>query len=370
MSKAAPLVITRPQRSPRFGPGATTGGINIVTSNGTQFSPGFSPVASFQAAFSKPQVSEEASPNPNALIPRPPVVHFFVCDHGNAKVKAFSDRFIELLTENGIRVFPELYLTHQPGYQVRAASFNTSSDFFFQIHSKTAGPGRVRLYIDGQPRRMTIQEAVTYIWSTWRLKCGALSKAEADSLSPERISMLLKEFADIKSEEVQIEPVQAELRNNISNGLSVNSCIEKLQSMSRILDAGRQKLFEMRLINSDWKREPGTVLSRCLPMPIISGLSAPLKEVLVSMVDQTQKKINILLNIAQNHLTTEPELISEEEEDMKEVEIPVDQQQSSSNWGLMIESIDDHQQSLSSFGDHIGSQGFMAMAPHFILDDF
>jgi hypothetical protein len=370
MSKASPHVITRPKRSTHFAPNSNAG-VSIVTSSGTQISAGFSPVASFQAVFAKPQVADEMSPNPNALVPRPPVVHFFVCDHGNAKVKAFTDQFIELLTENGIRVFPELYLTHQPGYQVRAASFDTSADFFFQIHSKTAGPGQVRLYEDGQPRRMTIQEAVLYIWTIWRLKCGALSKAEAESLSSERISLLLKEFADINGEDMKIESIQSELRNSISNGSSVRGCIEKLESVSRILDAGKMKLLESRLINSDWKREPGTVLSRCLPVPTISGLSAPLKQLLVSIVEQTQKKVGVLMNIANNHSTSEPEeKLVDEEEDLREVEIPVDRQPTTSNWSLVLESVDDHQHSLSSFNELIGSQGFMALAPNFILEDY
>ena len=176
MCAASPPVVVRPSRQ----------GMIRVETNANAGSPNqdyTSPLANFHLAFSK-SLSKE-SPNPNALQPRAPLVHFFVCDHGNAKVKSFSDNFIELLISNGIKVYPELYLTHQPGYKVRAASCITTADFFFQIHSKTAGPGHVRLYYDGQPQRMTIQEAVTHIWSTWRMKCGALTKDEVDSLSHE-----------------------------------------------------------------------------------------------------------------------------------------------------------------------------------------
>ena len=363
MSRAPPPVIERPQRHSMFrtDSGSSPGAQNRAT---------FNPLTNFQLAFSKPVSSD--SPNPNALIPRQPVVHFFVCDHGNAKVKAFTDQFIELLTENGIKVFPELYLTHQPGYQVRAASFNTTADFFFQIHSnsfKTAGPGIVRIYIDGQPQRMTTQEAILYVWSTWRLKCGALSKAETDSLTPPKILYLLEHFADIKPDSVQIEEIQKQLRDAIANGQSTTQCFNQLHTIAEILENGKNKLSEVKLINSEFKSEPGVLLSRCPNVPIVAGLSAPLKEVLISIIEQTQKKVSILISIAQNHAVNETEQFIDEEDSI-ELEIPDDQQQSTSNWGLMIESVEDHQTSLSSFGDPMGSQGFMAMAPHFILDDF
>ncbi|EAX95092.1 hypothetical protein TVAG_204340 [Trichomonas vaginalis G3] len=361
MSNKGPPVIERPQRSSP---------VRIVDKNGSpHMSANFSPLASFQAVFSKATQADNEN-NPNALTPRPPIVHFFVCDHGNAKVKAFADQFIELLVENGIRVYPELYLTHQPGYQVRAVSFNTNADYFFQIHSKTAGPGRVRLYIDGQPKRMSIQEAVVHIWSTWRLKCGALSKAEVDSLSTERLITLLGVFADIKPENVNIEPLQAELRQSILNNQSVSPVLTKLTEFTEILETGRQKVNSMRVINSEWKSEPGTVLSRCLPTQVISGLSVPLREVLLSIIDQTLRKVSTLQSIAQKYGTTE-ETRMKLEDDSPELEIIDDTPQTQTNWNLMLESTEDHHQSMPSLGDHvIGSSGFLAMAPTSILDDF
>ena len=294
---------------------------------------------------------------------------FFVCDHGNAKVKAFADQFISILIENGIKVYPEYYLTHQPGYHVRAASFNTSADFFFQIHSKTAGPGRVRLYLEGQPQRMTIQEALTYIWSMWRLKCGCLTKDEVESLSSKRALFLLQQFADIKPEDVQIETIQRDLKLAIERCSSVTHIIDRLNTVSEILLHAKGKISEYRQINTNWKQEPGTVLSRCPTAPIICGLSPPLKEVLLTIVEQTLNKVKILTSIAQNHNIVDLESETAEEE-LSEVEISEDQSQSISSWGLMIESVGDHQTSLSSFGDQIGSQGFMALAPNFLLDDF
>ena len=358
MTKARPPVIERPQRSPLVmsESAAKPQGQNTSSS---------SVLTNFQLAFAKRPQKE--NPNPNALTPRQPTVHFFVCDHGNAKVKAFSDQFIESLVQNGIKVYPELYLTHQPGYQVRAASFNTTADYFFQIHSKTAGPGRVRLYRDGQLQRMTISEAIIYIWSTWHLRCGALTKTEVDTLSDDRMVFLLEHFGDVKKENVDIEKVQKELKEAIDNGKSVKSCIEQLTSMAEVLEHGKNKISEAKLINPEFKDEPGTVLSRCPAVPIISGLSAPIKEILLSIVEQSQQKVNSLLNIAHNHLSSEPDLYHEE--DAEEVDILDDQQPTTSNWGLMLESAGDHQTSLSSFGDNIGSQGFIALAPHFLLDD-
>ena len=358
MTKPPPPVIERPRRSPLF--------MSDTSGNSSGQSPSnLNPLTNFQLAFEKKPQNE--NPHPNALTPRQPTVHFFVCDHGNAKVKAYSDQFIEVLVQNGIKVYPELYLTHQPGYQVRAASFNTTADFFFQIHSKTAGHGTVRLYLDGQPQRMTTNEAVTYIWAMWHLKCGALTKNEADSLSNERLNFLLQHFADIKKENVDIENVQKELREAISKGQSVKQCIEKLTTMSEILDHGKNKILETKLINPEFKNEPGAVLSRCPTVPIISGLSAPIREILLSIIDQSQKKVSVLISIAQNHLISEPDLLVEE--DAGEVDIPDDQQPTTFNWGLMLESAGEHQTSLSSFGDNIGSQGLLAMAPHFLLDD-
>jgi hypothetical protein len=92
-------------------------------------------------------------------------VHFFVSDHGNAKVKVLCDQFIDALTSNGISVYAERYLTHQPGYQVRVAALNSLADFFLQIHSKTTGPGHVRLYVADQSKQMTMDEAVATVWS-------------------------------------------------------------------------------------------------------------------------------------------------------------------------------------------------------------
>lgn len=137
-----------------------------------------------------------------------PVVHFFVSDHDNSKVKVLTEQFVNALLDNGINVFIEQYSTHQPGFQVRTASLLTHADFFFQIYSKTAGSGHARLFESGQPNRMTVEEAIVEIWSTWRFKNAALSPKEVNLLSNEKIICLLNEYASIEPPNMDITSIQ------------------------------------------------------------------------------------------------------------------------------------------------------------------
>ena len=193
-----------------------------------------------------------------AVIPRAPVVHLFVCDNGNTKVKALADQFVTLLTSNGIKVFAERFVTHQPGYQVSAASQNTNADFFFQIHSKTAGPGHVRLYRDGLPNRMTAEEAVAYVWSWWKVRCGALAHHEVEVAGCDKVNFLLKEFCNLGDAEKTFAGILKSVRDREP------LVFERIRDFERMLEEGRSRVVHARAVASEWPREPGEQLARCV----------------------------------------------------------------------------------------------------------
>ena len=230
-------VITRPVR----------GGHISLGNDGAQTPPAFlggpfSPVGLVQPSSVKTPSSMVQ------LVPRAPVVHFFVCDFANAKVKTFSEQFIEQLTQNGVKVYTERFMTHQPGFQVRAASLNTPADFFFQIHSKTAGRGDVRRYLNGQPRRMTREEGVAEVWAWWRLKSGALSREEVDVVSGEKMAWLLKEFADVDCEAMALDELQKSLRDAIEMRTEIRSVLDRLREIEGALVNGKMKVASMRKV--------------------------------------------------------------------------------------------------------------------------
>ena len=147
-----------------------------------------------------------------------------------------------LLMQNGIRVFCERYATHQPGFKVRAASMNTNADFFFQIHSKTAGPGHVRMYFNGQPKRMSLEEAVSDIWAWWRLMSGAISKEEAECLSDEKVRYALSTFSSITEENMPMDALVTEIRASIANGKVFPSLLDKIRIFEESLNDGKLQL--------------------------------------------------------------------------------------------------------------------------------
>ncbi|EAX87709.1 hypothetical protein TVAG_009140 [Trichomonas vaginalis G3] len=320
------------------------------------------------------QALPPASPpmSPNVLVPRAPVVHFFICDYGNAKVKSISDHFIELLVSNGVKVFTERYATHQAGFQVRAASLNSSADFFFQIHSKTAGRGHVRLYLSGQPKRMTVEESVRDVWAWWRLMCGAVSNIESEVLSSEKLKYALKVFANLDSELINIDSIQTEIRNSIANHLVPLELLQQIQAIENMLSDGRRNVLTQKVMRIEWTNEPGQQLTRCVQMPVIRGLSQPLKDLLLAIIDQTISKVQKLENIVRKYgvATPPPPETILPVSDGAEVEIPIDGQQPGLSWGTLLESVKDESYGMNhitSYGDssHLGS-----FQQPFLLDEF
>ena len=355
-------MITRPNRAGHFsqaGEGAQTPPVFL----GGPFSP-------LGVGTMRPPSSPLVQPG--TIAPRAPVVHFFVCDFANAKVKAFSEQFVEQLVENGVKVYCEKFLTHQPGFQVRAASLNTMADFFFQMHSKTAGRGDVRLYVNGLPKRMTREEAVAEVWAWWRLKSGALSKEEVDVISEDKLLWLLREFADVGGD---VAEMQASAREAIMNRTSLAKVWDRLRECESQLVAGRVKVAAARCMNTEWVREPGVQLSRCMQMPVVSGLSPPLRELLSCVIDESLAKVRALIEIVERE---RPNVKEEEDAGERAEEIPIESvsPHDATMWRMMVESVDeDHVGSvrIASYGD-IGTAGesfggHLDAAP-FMLDEF
>lgn len=318
---------------------------------------------SYQARSPDPALKSPQSPSAGSSVtPRAPVVHFFVCDHGNAKVKAVTDQFIEMMSENGIKVYTERYTTHQPGYQVRAASLNSPADFFFQIHSKTAGAGHVRLYVGGKPKRMSLAEAVSHVWAWWKLASGAISRDEADVLSSEKLAFLIREFAGFEG---SIDELGARLRDGDVN------VIEELQDAEVGLVEGRQRVTKTPPIACEWVRERGGQIQRCPQLPHVRGLSAPLKELLIAVIDESLVKVRRMMDIA---ATIAPMMVeADEEEEADEIEIEVEHTRGdATGWRMMIESLDDDRMGsvkIASYGDsaHLSMD---VVNPLFKLDEY
>ncbi|EAY05140.1 hypothetical protein TVAG_151270 [Trichomonas vaginalis G3] len=361
-----PIVITRPNKSV------------ILTSNNNNTQKVLPPPPQNNAAYTSSILLNQAlSPNsppmsPNVLVPRAPVVHFFICDYGNAKVKSISDHFIDLLVSNGIKVFTERYATHQAGFQVRAASLNSNADFFFQIHSKTAGRGHVRLYFGGQPKRMTVEESVCDVWSWWRLMCGSISNTESEVLSSEKLKYALKVFANIDSDILNIDALQAEIRAAVDNHSISSELLQSVLSAQTMINEGRGLVQAQKVMRIEWSREPGALLTRCVQMPVIRGLSQPLKDLLLSVLDQTFSKLQRLENIVRKYRvsTPPPPEPTLPVDSGPEVEIPIDGQQPGLSWGALLESVKDE-----SYGmNHITSYGDMnqqgSFRQPFLIDEF
>lgn len=364
-SKQNPIV-TRPNRSIHF---------TQINDNSTNLQNKFS------FAFSNNTQQQTKSPQPGGLlIPRAPVVHCFVCDHANAKVKILTDQFIDTLTKSGIKVYVERYLTHQPGFQVRAASLNSQADFFFQIHSKTAGAGHVRLYMNGQPKRMTKEEAASAVWSYWRLRCGALTKDEVEVISNEKISLLLNYFGGIEQDELNFNSLQQQIRLCLDTGMNINPILNTLADYDNSLKNAKARINSMPAMSTDWVFEQGAVIQSCQYQPIEVGLSQPLKSLLITIIDQGIRKVHGLKNVIdRNYVEKHPidSIMHNDDENLHEIPIDINNDQregDGSSWQMMIESVDEDRIGsikIASYGESHNIRSFDRIStPVFLLDEF
>ena len=322
---------------------------------------------------SKPQSSNSpSSPGLNfkmnsSISVRKPIVHFFISDYENAKVKSYSEQFIQLLLSNGIDVFTEKFPTHQPGFQVSAASLHTDADFFIQIHSKTAQTGHVRLYIGGKPNRMKMEEAIAATWSWWRLKCGCLGQEEVELLSSDKIIWALVTFAKIDPQNFDFSSIQIQARESITRGTTLRPIVIKLNHMKTELNEAISHLDTLRPISPVLEIGVGVELQRFAEFPKISGISTHLKDVLVLSLEQAIQKANSLIAVLENQLDGEKEMktFDEFEEKSNEHSLVL----SGNSWTAMLESIEEGHfgMVIASYGDN-GSLDPLANLPY--LDEY
>lgn len=362
-------IITRPNRNIHFSQASDN------SQNGQPYQ------NTFSFSFQKNPAQQVKSTQPGVLtISRAPVVHCFVCDHANAKVKILTDQFIELLTKSGIKVYVERYLTHQPGFQVRAASLNTQADFFFQIHSKTAGAGHVRLYMNGQPKRMTKEEAVSAVWSWWRLRCGALTKDETEVISNEKLFSLLKDFGNIDKDALNFNLLQQQVRNCLDSGSNIEPTLTTLIDYDNALKDAKTKISSAPTMSTDWSFEQGVVLQSCQYQQIQVGLSQPLKSLLILIIDQAISKCQGIKSVIdRNYREKQPmeNAMPNDDENLNEIPIDINNDQGArdgSSWQMMIESVDEDRigsVKIASYGESPNVRSCDRIStPTFMLDDF
>ena len=362
-------IITRPNRNIHFSQASDN------SQNGQPYQ------NTFSFSFQKNPAQQVKSSQPGVLtISRAPVVHCFVCDHANAKVKILTDQFIELLTKSGIKVYVERYLTHQPGFQVRAASLNTQADFFFQIHSKTAGAGHVRLYMNGQPKRMTKEEAVSAVWSWWRLRCGALTKDETEVISNEKLFSLLKDYGNIDKDALNFNLLQQQVRNCLDSGSNIEPTLTTLIDYDNALKNAKTKISSAPTMSTDWSFEQGVVLQSCQYQQIQVGLSQPLKSLLILIIDQAISKCQGIKSVIdRNYREKQPmeNAMPNDDENLNEIPIDINNDQGArdgSSWQMMIESVDEDRigsVKIASYGESPNVRSCDRIStPTFMLDDF
>jgi hypothetical protein len=258
---------------------------------------------------------------------------------------------------------------------VRAASINSPADFFFQVHSKTAARSHVRLYLNGQPRRMSIDESIADVWSWWKLMCGALSKNEVDTLSKEKLNTALKIFGGLDNEDLNINALQTEIRESINRGMLSSELLEKIMVIENKLSDGRKMILSQKQVCLEWPKEPGAEINRCTSVPVIRGLSTFLRDVLLSTVDQTQNKLQRLKQIVKKYGVSTPVQIEQqiEEENGPELDIESDFSQPSLSWGTVLESVKEESYGfnhIASFGDFSNGLSPGTLRPPFLIDEF
>lgn len=287
----------------------------------------FSPDA-YKTAPAKSPTSPVSS---DVVTPRKPIIHFYVCDYGNTRVKEVADTFVKMLLQNGAMVWTERYSTHQPGFSVKAAALQTSADFFFQIHSKTAGQSHVRMYLNGIPRRFPLSDAISRMTFLWKLRTGALTEMECHCLSYKSIEIALKEFAQL--DDFSIEAIQKTVRDKPADAAQ-----EILIARNR-LDQARSMIETYKNVSGPWKMEEGSLLARIVAIPIYRGLTQPFKTLLLDVIGQMQAKLDRMTQMLPEG---DDESSGEDEDDGITIQVrDTNRPIPNSSWGTMLESFGD-----------------------------
>lgn len=283
----------------------------------------------------------------NTVLPRAPTVHFYVCDHGNARVQTVSNDFINLLLSNGINVFPEIYPTHQAGFQVKASSQNSQADFFIQVHSKTAGSSHVRLFVNNQPKRMKLGDAICHIWAGWRLKTGMLSSKECELLSKERLEEALCDFAGIEQKCIDIDGLQHIIREAVDGKNVTQEIFSAIRATEDQLQEGRKRILSMKEVLPDFHTTQGARLGKFVYLSINRGLSAPFRELLLSLIDQTLRKVKALNEIASQYTVVSP-IRPKQHSLTGSLEIPIENNSLDVPWDALCGSLEQESLGMNS----------------------
>jgi hypothetical protein len=219
---------------------------------------------------------------------------------------------------------------------------------------------------------MTMDEAVGHIWSWWRLQCGALTRDEVELLSRERTLLLLREFGNLEAADLDFAGLQARARAAVDGSESLDPMLERIRDIEATLQSGRARIAAARAMTTDWVREPGVQLQRCLPMPRPVRLSPPLRELLISIVDQSISKAHAIAEALQRYAAASP-AFGDREEGEGAPEIPIDGERvETHSWRMLIESFDDDHvgsMRIASYGDSRSSNE-LPISPVFLLDDY
>jgi hypothetical protein len=214
-----------------------------------------------------------------------------LCDFKNSKVKSTSEEFSH----------------HVPGFQVRASSLNSQADFFFHIHSKTAGSRQVRLFVNGSPMRMSLEESIAKLICLWKFRCGCLSKEDCEILSPSKVEMALSLFAGISKEDMNIEEDQQSLRVCIENNEDAGNVCEKIKMKIDKFSSQKVDIDSFSSISLDWDKE-GKIVNHIEFQPLVRGMTTHFKDVLKLIIESCIDKLEALKRLAEKRMRAQEPL--------------------------------------------------------------
>jgi hypothetical protein len=183
----------------------------------------------------------------------------------------------------------------------------------------------------------------------------------------------LKDLGNVDPTALNLAQIQRDIVTAIENDTDPSASLDRLRECETLLVDGKTRIAAMRVMGTEWHREPGGEITRCLPMALSAGLSLPLRDALVAMIDETLQKVRALTGIVMRHLESSPHLRAVED---PEIEIPIGDGLGTdgSTWRMLIESDPvDHIGSyrIASYGDTgTAGESLGRMPQPFLLDDY
>ncbi|KAK8865044.1 hypothetical protein M9Y10_010574 [Tritrichomonas musculus] len=234
--------------------------------------------------------------------------------------------------------------------------------------------------MNGQPKRMTKEEAVSAVWSWWRLRCGALTKDETEVISNEKLFSLLKDYGNIDKDALNFNLLQQQVRNCLDSGSNIEPTLTTLIDYDNALKNAKTKISSAPTMSTDWSFEQGVVLQSCQYQQIQVGLSQPLKSLLILIIDQAISKCQGIKSVIdRNYREKQPmeNAMPNDDENLNEIPIDINNDQGArdgSSWQMMIESVDEDRigsVKIASYGESPNVRSCDRIStPTFMLDDF